>query len=451
MSETITPVAPPNQAAPPANAPPPEGEPFAPVLAAVAQDAGPPGDRAKAQSSTRSAKAEGAKAGSDSSEPEQTNELPAPAQMVVPTDAALALVAAALPLVAPPAPAVLPETRLIADSAPALPPAPLPQTASAPTPARGAVPTIAPAVEAPAPLQEAPPLPLTAPASQTAAVQAEATEVPAIVPAAIAQPELAKQPGPKRMPAERVEPAASPASPATAPSATKPAAPVPKAAGEEATPQSTAPAAEQQPRAVTAARDDAPSPAPQEAEQEPAHAAAPEPAAPAPQPDAAPTTAPVAAALPPGPLETAAPPRPQAAVQLHQLTQAAEAAIRLGVRDNQTFAQISVHPEELGPVQITLRYDDHGGVTASIHAGSAEAARTLADAAPDLRRALETQGLSLLALDVHSDGRGATQGGDVPDLPQGPRREASEPTPEPTEPSTPVHVTNQGAHVDVLA
>jgi flagellar hook-length control protein FliK len=138
-------------------------------------------------------------------------------------------------------------------------------------------------------------------------------------------------------------------------------------------------------------------------------------------------------------------------VQLHQLPQAAEAAIRLGVRDNQTFAQISVHPEELGPVQITLRYDHHGGVTASIHAGSAEAARTLAEAAPDLRRALEAQGLSLLDLDVHSDGRGATQGRDAPDLPQGPRRDASETALEPPEPSTLIHVTNQGAHVDVLA
>ncbi|MFL5963114.1 MAG: flagellar hook-length control protein FliK [Gaiellaceae bacterium] len=140
-------------------------------------------------------------------------------------------------------------------------------------------------------------------------------------------------------------------------------------------------------------------------------------------------------------------------MQLHELPQAAETAIRLSVRDNRTFAQITVHPEELGPVKITLRYDEQGGITASIHAGSAEAAKTLADAAPDLRRALETQGLSLLGLDVSSDGREAERGRDVPDLPQGPRRDPGEPDAELTEPepSIPAHVPNHGAHVDVLA
>jgi flagellar hook-length control protein FliK len=138
-------------------------------------------------------------------------------------------------------------------------------------------------------------------------------------------------------------------------------------------------------------------------------------------------------------------------VALHQLPQAAEAAIRLSVRENQSLAQITVHPEELGPVEIKLRYDESGGISVSIHARSAEAARTLADAAPDLRRALESQGLSLLDLDVRSDGRGASRGHDVPDAPSGPRREPAEPDPEPTEPTTSTHVPNPGEHVDVLA
>jgi flagellar hook-length control protein FliK len=142
-------------------------------------------------------------------------------------------------------------------------------------------------------------------------------------------------------------------------------------------------------------------------------------------------------------------------VTLRELPQAAEAAIRLSVRDNRTLAQITVHPEELGPVEIKLRYDENGGITASIHAGSAEAARTLADAAPDLRRALETQGLSLLGLDVSSDGRDAERGRDVPEAPQGLRREPAEPDGEPAEQSIPAripnYIPNPGAHVDVLA
>lgn len=50
-------------------------------------------------------------------------------------------------------------------------------------------------------------------------------------------------------------------------------------------------------------------------------------------------------------------------------------------------------------MQIHLHYGDDG-VTATLHADNPQAAQTLQQAAPDLRRALQAQGMTLLGLDV---------------------------------------------------
>jgi flagellar hook-length control protein FliK len=63
-----------------------------------------------------------------------------------------------------------------------------------------------------------------------------------------------------------------------------------------------------------------------------------------------------------------------------------------------------MHPEELGTVEIRLHYGADG-ISATVHADNPQAAQTLQQAAPDLRRALEAQGMTLLSLDV-GDGKG---------------------------------------------
>ena len=71
-------------------------------------------------------------------------------------------------------------------------------------------------------------------------------------------------------------------------------------------------------------------------------------------------------------------------------------------------ATIVLHPQELGTVEIHLHYDTDG-VSATVHADNPQAAQTLQQAAPDLRRALEAQGMTLLSLDV-GDRRGSSGG-----------------------------------------
>jgi flagellar hook-length control protein FliK len=78
-------------------------------------------------------------------------------------------------------------------------------------------------------------------------------------------------------------------------------------------------------------------------------------------------------------------------------------------------ATIVLHPQELGTVEIRLHYGDDG-ITATVHAENPQAAQTLQQAAPDLRRALQAQGMTLLQLDVRdgreqpADGRPASGG-----------------------------------------
>jgi flagellar hook-length control protein FliK len=91
------------------------------------------------------------------------------------------------------------------------------------------------------------------------------------------------------------------------------------------------------------------------------------------------------------------------AVALHELVEAARTVIRVAARDGQAQARITLHPAELGSVEIRLRYHATG-VSADVLADSAQAAQALGQALPDLRRALEAQGMGVLWLDVRQGG-----------------------------------------------
>jgi flagellar hook-length control protein FliK len=103
--------------------------------------------------------------------------------------------------------------------------------------------------------------------------------------------------------------------------------------------------------------------------------------------------------------------------RLADLAEAAEAAIHVNAQAGVSAARITLQPQELGGVEIRLSYQS-GGVSATIHADSSQAAQTLQQAIPDLRRALEGHGLSLLSLDVH-DRSGSSANGEPSPRQQG--------------------------------
>jgi flagellar hook-length control protein FliK len=90
----------------------------------------------------------------------------------------------------------------------------------------------------------------------------------------------------------------------------------------------------------------------------------------------------------------------QQAVETVRLT--LSAAAQRGV----TRARIALRPEELGGVEVHLRHTAEG-LSARVVAEAPEAARLLAQAAGELRRTLEAQGLNVVRIDV------GTAGGDA--------------------------------------
>ncbi len=119
---------------------------------------------------------------------------------------------------------------------------------------------------------------------------------------------------------------------------------------------------------------------------------------------------------------------PTAHARLHELPQSAQTLLEVATAAKATRARIVLTPPELGKVEIRLRYGSNG-VSASFHADSPEAAQSLAGAAGDLRRALETQGIQVARIDLPtatatpsgqqgspwpSSGGGANAGGQQP-------------------------------------
>jgi Meckel syndrome type 1 protein len=128
----------------------------------------------------------------------------------------------------------------------------------------------------------------------------------------------------------------------------------------------------------------------------PEQAQAPAPA-PAPAPVTAPPTAPAAANALRGGLPQATP------VPLSRAAETVENVLRLASARGVTHARIALRPAELGSVDVHLRSTAEG-IVARVVAHSAEAVQHLQQAAGDLRRSLEEQGLTLLNLDIGSSG-----------------------------------------------
>jgi flagellar hook-length control protein FliK len=73
--------------------------------------------------------------------------------------------------------------------------------------------------------------------------------------------------------------------------------------------------------------------------------------------------------------------------------------LRMLEHRGQVQAQLTLHPAELGGVEVRLRQTAHG-LMATVTADRADAAHVLQQAGADLRRALEAQGVQIAGLDI---------------------------------------------------
>jgi flagellar hook-length control protein FliK len=80
-----------------------------------------------------------------------------------------------------------------------------------------------------------------------------------------------------------------------------------------------------------------------------------------------------------------------------------QSVIQIAARGGATTARIVLAPPELGHVEIRLHYSD-SGVSATVVADRPEAAQALGQSIGELRRALESHGVSILSLDVSQAG-----------------------------------------------
>jgi flagellar hook-length control protein FliK len=107
--------------------------------------------------------------------------------------------------------------------------------------------------------------------------------------------------------------------------------------------------------------------------------------------------------------------QPQPPAHLADAPEVAAAVIRVAAQNRASEARIELTPPELGHIQIHLRYTEDG-VSATLTADHADTVQALGQAATDLRRTLESQGITVQTLDISQSGAGS------PD--QGPRRDA---------------------------
>jgi flagellar hook-length control protein FliK len=120
---------------------------------------------------------------------------------------------------------------------------------------------------------------------------------------------------------------------------------------------------------------------------------------------AAPQQAPVDPAAPapaPPALQPAAPAHAFAPAQAATLPVRADhvrAMLRVVEHRGQVQAQLTLHPAELGGVEVRLRQTAHG-LMATVTADRADAAHVLQQAGSELRRALEAQGVHVAGLDI---------------------------------------------------
>ncbi len=150
---------------------------------------------------------------------------------------------------------------------------------------------------------------------------------------------------------------------------------------------------------------------------------------------------------------------PERAVPLHRASAAVATLLHVASERGITRAKMALKPAELGGIEIRLQASA-AGVAAQVIADSPEAARLLAQAGDDLRRALEARDVTLISLEVSTSGdqeqqsaRGEWADGDEA-APAGSGRNGSSDADgddEPTETSHSVIELPGGLLVDVLA
>jgi len=343
-----------------------------------------------------------------------------------------------------------PEAPFVAQIAPALPTAGEPVIAPAVAPAlvtpelplaaQAAVPVAAPAPQAPAvetPAQPVAQLPV-------AAAPAPATTTPAQVLADTAAQAAAGEP--EADAAAQAETPAPAAADTQTPAPRVPAAPAEPVRTPDVPQAATAPAEEPSAPAQPSAPAAAPSPAQAKAE----------PQAAAPATPSTPVTATPAVQTPAQVTGQAAPHR---AVPLHRAPAAVATLLHVAAERGITRARMAVKPAELGGIEIRLQ-TTAAGVAAQVVADSPEAARLLAQAGDDLRRALEARDVNLVSLEVSTSGdqqresaRGEWSDGDGDDAGRfgSPNRGGVEGDAEPTPTTHSVIELPGGLLVDVLA
>jgi flagellar hook-length control protein FliK len=370
-----------------ADAPTAPADVFAAILAASALAEPPPQQplaplppTAAGEQGARTATAEGVEDGGDSSGPKKTDDGDAAAALPQPIELGVQQATLA-PTIQAPAP-----------PAPAAPTAPSPAPSTAPAPGRvSATPA--------APVQQAA-VPIAAAAAQKSSLQPDGSEGAATPPVADAAPghEAASR---ASRPARTQGHTASP---------TRSQHPEPQAPAAAGTPV----------RGDSGRHNDASDPGshgrPETERSKPSvEPTAARPTAVTSQTAVVSEPEPVATAARPAPVaETARAERP---VRLHELADVVKTTVRVAAGEGRTSARVSLQPDELGRVEIHLRYESGGGVTATVTADSSAAANVLTAASGELRRTLEAQGFTVLGLDVQQGGLdlGATPDRDRPD------------------------------------
>jgi len=145
-------------------------------------------------------------------------------------------------------------------------------------------------------------------------------------------------------------------------------------------------------------------------------------------------------------------------VALHQAIETVHMTVELAARNGYSQARIQLAPEELGEIRIHL-HQTADGLVAKVTAADGAAAHTLQQGGAELRRSLESAGVTLLRLDIDSstqNGPSAGQFGFAGGTPNGAstnrgdtNEDAAAPQPG-AEAATAVALPN-GTTIDVLA
>lgn len=155
-------------------------------------------------------------------------------------------------------------------------------------------------------------------------------------------------------------------------------------------------------------------------------------------------------------IPAAAAAQPRSAVNMQEAVDAVRATVTAAARAGVTSARISLSPQALGGIRISLT-QTADGLIARVAADHPEAAQTLQQSAGELRRSLESSGLSLLRLDIDGGGEQSAGGSREPGRGEAESAARSADTAEvtpadaqPTRSTLTVELTD-GSRVDVFA